>query len=118
MKVRFFAAAALAAVLAVAASTASARPGSPSGANRAAASKITVWLQVDAQTGWPDLVAAANQQFHAKHPGTTVDVALPAERQVDVAEIGPRPDGEDPHACTPFEPRPPGPMAWTGAPAG
>jgi N,N'-diacetylchitobiose transport system substrate-binding protein len=71
MKVRFFAAAALAAVLAVAASTASART---SGTNRAAASKITVWLQVDAQTGWPDLVAAANQQFHAKHPGATVDV--------------------------------------------
>jgi N,N'-diacetylchitobiose transport system substrate-binding protein len=71
MKVRFFAAAALAAVLAVAASTASART---SGSNRAAASKITVWLQVDAQTGWPDLVAAANQQFHAKHPGATVDV--------------------------------------------
>jgi N,N'-diacetylchitobiose transport system substrate-binding protein len=71
MKVRFFAAAALAAVLAVAASTASAKP---TGSNRAAASKITVWLQVDAQTGWPDLVAAANQQFRAKHPGATVDV--------------------------------------------
>jgi len=71
MKVRFFAAAALAAVLAVAASTASART---SGSTRAAADKITVWLQVDAQTGWPDLVAAANQQFQAKHPGTSVDV--------------------------------------------
>jgi N,N'-diacetylchitobiose transport system substrate-binding protein len=68
MKVRFFFAAALAATLAVAASTASART------DRAAASKITVWLQVDAQTGWPNLVAAANQQFQAKHPGTTVDV--------------------------------------------
>jgi N,N'-diacetylchitobiose transport system substrate-binding protein len=71
MKLRLFAAAALAATLAVAASTASART---SGSDRAAASKITVWLQVDAQTGWPDLVAAANQQFQAKHPGTTVDV--------------------------------------------
>ncbi|HEY7017671.1 MAG TPA: extracellular solute-binding protein [Gaiellaceae bacterium] len=69
MKVRLFAVAALVALLAVAASTAaSARP------DRAAASKITVWLQVDAQTGWPQLVAAANQQFQAKHPGTTVDV--------------------------------------------
>jgi N,N'-diacetylchitobiose transport system substrate-binding protein len=69
MKVRIFAVAALVALLAVAASTAaSARP------DRAAASKITVWLQVDAQTGWPQLVAAANQQFQAKHPGTTVDV--------------------------------------------
>jgi N,N'-diacetylchitobiose transport system substrate-binding protein len=71
MKVRFFAAAALAAMLAVAASTASAKP---TGSKRAAASKITVWLQVDAQTGWPNLVAAANQQFQAKHPGATVDV--------------------------------------------
>jgi len=72
MKVRFFAAAALAAVLAVAATTAaSARP---SHTGRAAASKITVWLQVDAQSGWPNLVAAANQAFEAKHPGTTVDV--------------------------------------------
>jgi N,N'-diacetylchitobiose transport system substrate-binding protein len=67
-KARLFAAAALAASLAVAASTASART------DRAAASKITVWLQVDAQTGWPDLVAAANQQFQAKHPGVNVDV--------------------------------------------
>jgi N,N'-diacetylchitobiose transport system substrate-binding protein len=67
-KARLFAAAALAATLAVAASTASART------DRAAASKITVWLQVDAQTGWPDLVAAANQAFQAKHPGVSVDV--------------------------------------------
>jgi N,N'-diacetylchitobiose transport system substrate-binding protein len=67
-KARLFAAAALAASLAVAASTASART------DRAAASKITVWLQVDAQTGWPDLVAAANQAFQAKHPGVSVDV--------------------------------------------
>jgi N,N'-diacetylchitobiose transport system substrate-binding protein len=72
MKVRFFAAAALAAVLAVAAtSAASARP---SHTGRAAASKITVWLQVDAQSGWPAVVAAANQAFEAKHPGTNVDV--------------------------------------------
>jgi N,N'-diacetylchitobiose transport system substrate-binding protein len=67
-KAPLFAAAALAATLAVAASTASART------DRAAASKITVWLQVDAQTGWPDLVAAANQAFQAKHPGVDVDV--------------------------------------------
>ena len=71
MKVRFFAAAALAAVLAVAATAASR---APSHTGRAAASKITVWLQVDAQSGWPSLVAAANQEFEAKHPGTNVDV--------------------------------------------
>ena len=40
----------------------------------AAASKITVWLQVDAQSGWPNLVAAANAQFQSKHPGANVDV--------------------------------------------
>jgi N,N'-diacetylchitobiose transport system substrate-binding protein len=71
MKVRFFAAAALAAMLAVAASTASART---NGSDHAAASKITVWLQVDAQSGWPNLVAAANQEFESKHPGVNVDV--------------------------------------------
>ena len=41
---------------------------------KATASSITVWLQVDAQSGWPDLVAAANQQFQSEHPGTTVNV--------------------------------------------
>src|SRR5256714_3363229 len=42
--------------------------------NRAAANSITVWLQVDAQSGWPDLVAAVNKQFQTDHPGTTVNV--------------------------------------------
>ncbi len=41
---------------------------------KATASSITVWLQVDAQSGWPNLVAAANQQFQTDHPGTTVDI--------------------------------------------
>ena len=41
---------------------------------KATANSITVWLQVDAQSGWPDLVAAANQQFQSDHPGTTVNV--------------------------------------------
>jgi N,N'-diacetylchitobiose transport system substrate-binding protein len=41
---------------------------------KTAANSITVWLQVDAQSGWPDVVAAANQQFQAAHPGTTVNV--------------------------------------------
>jgi N,N'-diacetylchitobiose transport system substrate-binding protein len=40
----------------------------------AQANKITVWLQVDAQSGWPDIVAAANAQFQKDHPGYTVDV--------------------------------------------
>jgi N,N'-diacetylchitobiose transport system substrate-binding protein len=33
-----------------------------------------VWLQVDAQSGWPDVVAAANAQFQKDHPGRTVEV--------------------------------------------
>jgi N,N'-diacetylchitobiose transport system substrate-binding protein len=41
---------------------------------KATASSITVWLQIDAQSGWPDVVAAANQQFQSDHPGTTVNV--------------------------------------------
>ena len=40
---------------------------------KATASSITVWLQVDAQSGWPDLVAAANKQFQSDHPGVTVN---------------------------------------------
>jgi N,N'-diacetylchitobiose transport system substrate-binding protein len=35
---------------------------------------IVVWLQVDAQSGWPAVVAAANKRFEAAHPGVTVDV--------------------------------------------
>jgi N,N'-diacetylchitobiose transport system substrate-binding protein len=61
--------AAVAAVaLGVVAATASA-----SGQQRQA-SKLTVWLQVDAQSGWPDAVAAANAQFAKDHPGVSVDV--------------------------------------------
>jgi N,N'-diacetylchitobiose transport system substrate-binding protein len=55
-------------LLGLVAATASASP------QRAQANKLTVWLQVDAQTGWPDVVAAANAQFQKDHPGWTVDV--------------------------------------------
>ena len=41
---------------------------------KATASSITVWLQIDAQSGWADLVASANQKFQSDHPGTTVNV--------------------------------------------
>ena len=68
MRHRVLAAAALAVLLGLVAATASASP------NRAQANKLTVWLQVDAQSGWPDVVAAANQQFQKDHPGWTVDV--------------------------------------------
>ncbi len=35
---------------------------------------ITVWLQVDAQSGWPKVVAAANKAFEKAHPGVKVNV--------------------------------------------
>ena len=41
---------------------------------KATASSITVWLQVDAQSGWSQAVAAANKQFEEQNPGVTVNV--------------------------------------------
>ncbi|HYY63768.1 MAG TPA: extracellular solute-binding protein [Gaiellaceae bacterium] len=68
MKTRIIAAVALAAALAIPASTAS------GGTTKASATKIVVWLQTDAQNGWPTAVAAANSAFKAQHPGADVDV--------------------------------------------
>jgi N,N'-diacetylchitobiose transport system substrate-binding protein len=68
MRVRHFAAAALGAALAVAAVGASGASGG------SAANTLTVWLQNDAQNGWPDLVASVNSQFEKSHPGWNVDV--------------------------------------------
>jgi N,N'-diacetylchitobiose transport system substrate-binding protein len=68
MRSRALVAAVAVVALGVVAATASAS------GQRAQASKLTVWLQVDAQTGWPDVVAAANKQFQQDHPGWTVDV--------------------------------------------
>jgi N,N'-diacetylchitobiose transport system substrate-binding protein len=69
MKRRSIVALCLVAVVAAAVSAAT------SGATKkATASSITVWLQIDAQSGWPDVVAAANQKFQSDHPGTTVNV--------------------------------------------
>jgi N,N'-diacetylchitobiose transport system substrate-binding protein len=69
MKRRSIVALCLVAVLAAAVTAAT------SGATqRATAGSLTVWLQVDAQSGWPDLVAAANQKFESDHPGTKVNV--------------------------------------------
>jgi N,N'-diacetylchitobiose transport system substrate-binding protein len=54
---------------------ASAVAAATSGATKkATANSITVWLQIDAQSGWPDVVAAASSKFQADHPGTTVNV--------------------------------------------
>src|SRR5690242_7534361 len=63
---------------------------------------ITVWLQTDAQQGWPEAVAAATKAFTAKHPKTTVkvqyqtwpdhltklDAALAGSTPPDVVELG------------------------------
>src|SRR5437762_7563113 len=68
MRSRVFVAAIAAVALGVVAATASANP------NRTQANKLTVWLQVDAQSGWPDVVASATSQFQKDHPGWTVDV--------------------------------------------
>jgi N,N'-diacetylchitobiose transport system substrate-binding protein len=68
MRSRIFVAAIAAVALGVVAATASAS------VQHAQANKLTVWLQVDAQSGWPDIVAAANAQFQKDHPGWTVDV--------------------------------------------
>jgi N,N'-diacetylchitobiose transport system substrate-binding protein len=68
MRSRLFVAAIAAVALGAVAATASAS------GHRQQASKLTVWLQVDAQSGWPDVVAAANKQFEAANPGWSVDV--------------------------------------------
>jgi N,N'-diacetylchitobiose transport system substrate-binding protein len=61
--------------LSIAAVLAAAVAATTSGATqKAAANSITVWLQTDAQSGWSDVVAAANQQFQNDHPGWTVNV--------------------------------------------
>ena len=68
MKVRVLVAAVLVAALAVVAVGATGASGSSS------ASTLTVWLQTDAQNGWPDLVASTNSQFKKDHPGVDVNV--------------------------------------------
>src|SRR6478672_6867179 len=68
MNVRIFAAAMLVAALSIVAVGVSGASGG------SAANTLTVWLQVDAQSGWPDVVAAANAQFKAQNPGWDVNV--------------------------------------------
>ncbi len=70
MKRRSIVALCLVAVLAAAVTTAT----TLGATKKATASSITVWLQIDAQSGWPDLVASTNQKFQSDHPGTTVNV--------------------------------------------
>src|SRR4051795_11587359 len=63
--------AALCLVVVLAAAVAASTPGAT---QRTTANSITVWLQVDAQSGWPDVVAAATKQFQSEHPGASVNV--------------------------------------------
>lgn len=63
---------------------------------------ITVWLQADAETSWPELVESTNAAFTAAHPNTTVnveyqqwgdhltklDAALAGDTVPDVVELG------------------------------
>jgi len=59
----------------LAALVAAALAATTSGATKkATAASITVWLQTDAQSGWPDLVASVNQKFQSDHPGVSVNV--------------------------------------------
>src|ERR671911_1023678 len=72
MRLRLFATAVFAIALAVVAATATgASQASPA---KAQADSITVWLMVDAQSNWPEAVAAANQSFKQRHPGVDVKV--------------------------------------------
>jgi N,N'-diacetylchitobiose transport system substrate-binding protein len=73
MKGRTILAAAFLAAFTMAASTAGAAVKTPGG-RAVSTATLTVWLQVDAQTGWPDAVAAANRQFEQAHPGWDVKV--------------------------------------------
>src|SRR5262245_320676 len=69
MKKRIIVALSLAVVM-----TAAATAATLGAMKKTTADSITVWLQVDAQSGWPTVVAAANKAFEAQHPGVKVNV--------------------------------------------
>jgi N,N'-diacetylchitobiose transport system substrate-binding protein len=71
MKGRYIGALALVAALVISAMTAAAGSSSP---DRQTATKLVIWLQNDAETGWPQVVAAANSAFKARHSDVEVDV--------------------------------------------
>ncbi|RPE40838.1 carbohydrate ABC transporter substrate-binding protein (CUT1 family) [Streptomyces sp. Ag109_O5-1] len=66
------------------------------------AKELTVWLTVDAQNNWPDLVKAADAAVQKKHPGikinheyygwpdknTKLDAVLATDKTPDVVEMG------------------------------
>jgi N,N'-diacetylchitobiose transport system substrate-binding protein len=73
VKLRYLVAAGAAAALALTA-CGSSSSGGGSGSSQAASGTLTVWLQTDAQQGWPEAVQAASTAFNAKHPNVKVDV--------------------------------------------
>ncbi|MFB7499548.1 extracellular solute-binding protein [Streptomyces sp. NPDC056161] len=72
------------------------------GSGGADAKELTVWLTVDAQNNWPDLVKAADAAVQKKHPGikikheyygwpdknTKLDAVLATDKAPDVVEMG------------------------------
>ncbi|MFI9782985.1 extracellular solute-binding protein [Kitasatospora sp. NPDC051984] len=48
--------------------------GSGSGGGSESGGKLTVWLAVDAQESWPQLVQSTNDRFAKAHPGVKVEV--------------------------------------------
>jgi N,N'-diacetylchitobiose transport system substrate-binding protein len=101
MRLRLVAAAALAASLALtAAASGRVTPGGASAPS--AATTITVWLMVDAQTNWESVVNAATAAFKAQHPDVEVkveyqtwadhltkfDASLAGNTAPDVIELG------------------------------
>jgi N,N'-diacetylchitobiose transport system substrate-binding protein len=72
MKLRIPAAAAATAALSlVVATSGMARTAAPATAQ---VTNLTVWLMTDAQSNWPEAVAAANKALQAKHPDVSVNV--------------------------------------------
>ncbi|WP_073946561.1 extracellular solute-binding protein [Streptomyces kebangsaanensis] len=73
-----------------------------SGKGGADAKELTVWLTVDAQNNWPELVKAADDAVTKKHPGlkikheyygwpdknTKLDAVLATDKAPDVVEMG------------------------------
>ncbi|WP_320780285.1 extracellular solute-binding protein [Streptomyces sp. CRN 30] len=72
------------------------------GSGGADADELTVWLTVDAQNNWPELVKAADDAVKKEHPGLTVkheyygwpdkntklDAVLATDKTPDVVEMG------------------------------
>jgi N,N'-diacetylchitobiose transport system substrate-binding protein len=71
MRRRYIGALALVAALTISAMTAATGSTSP---DRQTATKIVIWLQNDAESSWPSVVAATNSAFKARHGDVEVDV--------------------------------------------